>query len=88
MTTAKTIEPPAAGRRVERLVSAALVPVPRGMSDGFYAFMGGIGSVRDATGQLLMLAERFSIPKRLALGESNYSSARLELEQFERSRPR
>lgn len=54
MNDMKTIKPDTAGRRQQPIVSGSMVPVPRGMSYGFHAFMGGVGTVRDTTGTLMM----------------------------------
>lgn len=54
MMTEQTIEGQETGHQIAPVVSGSMVPVPRGMSYGFHAFMGGVGSVRDATGTLMM----------------------------------
>lgn len=86
MTTRLTLSHQEPAAQLDPLVSVALIPVPKGMSDGFYAFMGGVGSTRDSTGQLMMLARSFGIPSRMIIGESNYSSARMEADRCGRSR--
>ena len=86
MTTQQTSSSQEPAAQLDPLVSVSFVPVPNGMSDGFYAFMGSVGSIHDSTGQLMMLARSMGIPSRLMTGDSNYSSAKLEADRFGSSR--